>query len=277
MSRQSPGRVGSTALLATLLVSGAGIGVPTNTARADDCLTAPNGSAPAGSHWYYHTDRANQRKCWYVRATDQPTQNSVVQPTSDAVVAPHKQPAPDLANVPMSISPADSVAPRLPTVKPPLAPMRGALTDLPVQQGGQKGSSAPSIEPGTDSAGAPATSAATSLNPGDAVAPPAPTVKPQAFPLSNATTGQALRPTAPIGRSTSTIPDASAAQASLPPQTSDQGVTAVPARPLWPEPSIASVNTQPSDAIPKQSQTETVQATADTGAADDVDTFPVVA
>jgi hypothetical protein len=110
-----------------------------------------------------------------------------------------------------------------------------------------------------------------SLNPGEAVAPPKPTVKPQAFPLSNATTGQALRPTAPIGRSTSTIPDASAAQASLPPQTSDQGVTAVPARPLWPEPSIASVNTQPSDAIPKQSQTETVQATADTGAADDVD------
>jgi hypothetical protein len=67
------------------------------------------------------------------------------------------------------------------------------------------------------------------------------------------------------------IADASAAQAGLPSQTSDQGAAAAPARPLWSEPPIASVNTEASSAIPNPSQTETVQPTADTGAADGVE------
>jgi hypothetical protein len=33
---------------------------------AETCLAAPKGVAPAGSHWYYRTDRAAQRKCWYL-------------------------------------------------------------------------------------------------------------------------------------------------------------------------------------------------------------------
>ena len=32
-----------------------------------DCLSAPNGAAPNGQHWYYHLDRAANRKCWYLR------------------------------------------------------------------------------------------------------------------------------------------------------------------------------------------------------------------
>ncbi len=35
---------------------------------AADCLTAPNPSTPPNSHWYYRTDRAQQRKCWSLRA-----------------------------------------------------------------------------------------------------------------------------------------------------------------------------------------------------------------
>ncbi len=67
---QTPRPIESIALIAALLVWGAGV------ARADDCLTAPNSPAPAGSHWYYHTDRAQQRNCWYLRAPSQATQQA---------------------------------------------------------------------------------------------------------------------------------------------------------------------------------------------------------
>ena len=33
---------------------------------ADECLAKPKGPAPAGKHWYYQTNRAVQRKCWYL-------------------------------------------------------------------------------------------------------------------------------------------------------------------------------------------------------------------
>jgi hypothetical protein len=36
---------------------------------AADCLTEPNRDAPAGQHWYFHLDRATDRKCWYLHAT----------------------------------------------------------------------------------------------------------------------------------------------------------------------------------------------------------------
>ena len=38
------------------------------TARAaDDCLAAPKGATPEGSHWYYRIDHATKRHCWYLR------------------------------------------------------------------------------------------------------------------------------------------------------------------------------------------------------------------
>ena len=33
---------------------------------ADNCLSGPKGSLPAGGHWYYHVDRATKRNCWYI-------------------------------------------------------------------------------------------------------------------------------------------------------------------------------------------------------------------
>src|ERR1700720_1879349 len=74
MSGQIPRPFASIALVATLLISGVGVTAPPTTARADDCLTAPNSPAPQGSHWYYRSNRATKRKCWYVRAPDQPAQ-----------------------------------------------------------------------------------------------------------------------------------------------------------------------------------------------------------
>jgi hypothetical protein len=102
MSGQIPAPIGSIALGATLLVCGAGVVVPTNFARADDCLTAPNSPAPRGSHWYYQTDRATKRKCWFLLAPGQATQPAA-QARSEAA---HTATA--TAAAPMSIGPEDS-------------------------------------------------------------------------------------------------------------------------------------------------------------------------
>ena len=44
--------------------------VTVQTSRAeptvDECKTKPDSSAPAGSHWYYRVNRADQRHCWYL-------------------------------------------------------------------------------------------------------------------------------------------------------------------------------------------------------------------
>jgi hypothetical protein len=68
MPRRISSLIGMTAIVVALFTTGAGIGVPMNNARADDCLTAPKSSAPESGHWYYRTDRETQRKCWYLRA-----------------------------------------------------------------------------------------------------------------------------------------------------------------------------------------------------------------
>ncbi len=33
---------------------------------ADECISKPGASAPAGSHWYYRVNRADHRHCWYL-------------------------------------------------------------------------------------------------------------------------------------------------------------------------------------------------------------------
>ena len=177
---QIPRSIGSIALVATPLVwSCAGFGVPTNTARADDCLTAPNSPAPVGSHWYFRTDRAKQRNCWYLHAPDQPAQPVAAQAISDAPPPTHisafKKPATASPSASTSTSPGDSSAPPLPPVKPQGAPMSSATMDQPVRQSAQKGSSATSIPD------APAPQASPSSQTGTPGAEPAPataTVRP---------------------------------------------------------------------------------------------------
>ncbi len=38
--------------------------VPAN--AADDCLSGPKATTPAGQHWYYRIDRATKKHCWYL-------------------------------------------------------------------------------------------------------------------------------------------------------------------------------------------------------------------
>jgi hypothetical protein len=35
-------------------------------AETDECISKPNSPATQGNHWYYRTDRVNNRQCWYL-------------------------------------------------------------------------------------------------------------------------------------------------------------------------------------------------------------------
>lgn len=56
--------------LAVFVGSAAGIGlsaIPGNAAHAaDECLSGPKASTPAGGHWYYRIEKGTKRKCWYL-------------------------------------------------------------------------------------------------------------------------------------------------------------------------------------------------------------------
>jgi hypothetical protein len=98
-------KAGLIPVAAALVVALAGTGFTTDSARAEGpCLEAPNAPAPQGSHWYYHTDQSTQRKCWYVRAQDQPAQTQPAQQTPDSAGAAAK-----VAAAP-STAPADHTA-----------------------------------------------------------------------------------------------------------------------------------------------------------------------
>jgi hypothetical protein len=70
----------------TLLACGLAVSVPNAAAVADDCLKAPNSPAPSDSHWYYHTDRAQGRQCWHIRAVD-PAPHQAAPTTPEAPIA----------------------------------------------------------------------------------------------------------------------------------------------------------------------------------------------
>jgi hypothetical protein len=57
------------AVVAELLLTGIGAGLPTNSAvAADNCAGSPGAPAPTGQHWYYRVDPVNHRRCWYRHA-----------------------------------------------------------------------------------------------------------------------------------------------------------------------------------------------------------------
>jgi len=88
MSAQIPRPIGTIAFASALLTSVLGVGVPANTAFAVDCLTAPNSSAPTNGHWYYRTDRTQQRKCWYLQTGTGTSEQVAVQTAREAPARP---------------------------------------------------------------------------------------------------------------------------------------------------------------------------------------------
>jgi len=212
--------VGLTGLVALLLLSGVGVSVP-NTARAGDCLTAPNSPAPQGIHWYYRLDRTNQRKCWYLRAPAQPAQQAAAPAMSEAapaaqshlIIAPSgPTPAAPAASGPMSINPSDGAATRVRmlAVKPKPASM-DALKPKPVSldalvqrsaHEGNSGHSIPAVSAPQASASSQTSAQAAGLGPAATVAwqdpPPAVvTVKaPESSGVSAIARVQSVRPSA---------------------------------------------------------------------------------
>lgn len=84
-------RIGLIGLFAVALVSAAH-GAPANSAPTENCLAAPNSTAPEGSHWFYRVDLQSAVKCWYLRMTGQTEQKTSAreQPATAAhAVAPH--------------------------------------------------------------------------------------------------------------------------------------------------------------------------------------------
>ena len=112
----------------------------TNAKAADTCQSAPKGTAPAGSHWFYHLDRSTKKQCWYLgdaktktvartaTTQQQPAAAAPDTATADAT-PPRSQPAPQPA---MRKSVADAHA-EWPS------PQQAAAAPVPSADAGQAG------------------------------------------------------------------------------------------------------------------------------------------
>jgi hypothetical protein len=271
MSGKIPRPMGSIVLATALLLWGMSMGGTAGTAGAVDCLVAPNSPAPEGSHWYYHMDQANQRKCWYLRATDQPAQRTVAQRTFDTAAPTAstalENSATDPVSAPTSTKREDSIAVPSPRVMPQPALVSTATTAEPAQKSAEKRSHAPSTKPSTASASAPMPTASD-----DSTAQHLRGATVQSAPMRGATTDQSVWPSVQNGSAVSSITDTPAAQLRLSPQINDQNVaTAPPASPAWPSPPTGVDKTQEPTAPPSDAQAEAVQPTKDAKATNDVE------
>ena len=101
--------------IATLALSLGALAPTSGTAQAAGaCNAAPKPTAPAGSHWYYRTDRAAGRKCWYLAAEG----------SKGRIAAPRVAATPDTdADAEPAAPPMAEVAARLtqPLLSPPPA------------------------------------------------------------------------------------------------------------------------------------------------------------
>ncbi|WP_392688230.1 hypothetical protein [Bradyrhizobium sp. RDI18] len=64
-------------------------------AAADNCLSAPKGATPSGSHWYYRIDRTTKRQCWYLREENEKADDKFAR-----AAPPQSAPAASSAEVP---------------------------------------------------------------------------------------------------------------------------------------------------------------------------------
>lgn len=255
VSEKTPSAFIPIAFVATLLTSGVGVAAPAETARVDDCLSAPNSAAPQGSHWYYRLDRATKRKCWYVRALGQPAQQAAAPATIVPATSLHSTPAPSGPNPApegpgVSVGPGEAAAPppltEMPAATPKAAPATSATTDQPVQQSAQEDNTG-SIP------NAPAPQASMSSETGDQAAAPAPFTAT----VSSATDRAAQQ--SEQKENTASIQDAPAAPTSMPSETS--APAAAPPAVAW-APLVKAV---PTDATAATASENAERATARRG------------
>lgn len=89
-----------TAAIALSLFAGVAIAAPEAAAPQQDaagsinaCHAAPKGIAPQGAHWYYRTDRATKKKCWYL--ADEVTKTKTASPRKSSASAEADSSAPE--------------------------------------------------------------------------------------------------------------------------------------------------------------------------------------
>jgi hypothetical protein len=133
-----------------VLVSGANLAMPADSARADDCRAAPSSPAPAGTHWYYRLEWATQRKCWYVRAPVRRIHQATAPKVAPPMLAPSDPATLADAPSPTSAGLGDIAPGSLPAktsaFKAISAAASGAAADRTLQQGAQDESVAPTAE-----------------------------------------------------------------------------------------------------------------------------------
>jgi hypothetical protein len=119
-------KAGSHLLAATAfaVLTSAGLGAGSAWGQSAACLAAPNGAAPAGTHWFYKTDPGTHQKCWYTRPQEQSTAAPAETTPSPSTLERGDAVSPDSG----AAAPGESAAPvaLAPTAAPPV-PARAPL------------------------------------------------------------------------------------------------------------------------------------------------------
>jgi hypothetical protein len=76
-----------TDLRAQILTTAAEAAMPATQVAADGCQSAPKGTTPSGSHWYYRIDRVTKRQCWYLREESDAADNKFARAAPPASAA----------------------------------------------------------------------------------------------------------------------------------------------------------------------------------------------
>jgi hypothetical protein len=83
-------------LFASSLATTALLGVNVTASEAAECLESPHGTAEPG-HWYYHSERAQNRRCWFFQPAEARSAEAMANPqTAPVQAAPNDGTPPSL-------------------------------------------------------------------------------------------------------------------------------------------------------------------------------------
>lgn len=151
----------ATALVASFLAGANFTAVAQNAAQptnikpaaqaANNCQSAPKGAAPAGSHWYYHLDRATKTKCWYIGEAKNKAAKTVAAQQQPAAPAPDADATADATSPQVQAQPQAQQQP--PVMRPSVADAHAELAS----QAAASPAPAPTADAGQAAAATPAT------------------------------------------------------------------------------------------------------------------------
>lgn len=163
---------------------------------ASDCLASPKGVAPQGQHWFYRTERATKRQCWYLRAEGAKERANATQTAQAMPDTPDAAPA-----APQSVqnAHAEYVAPQTSTAASMPAPASASTQQAP----GTANAAQPAVSTRWPDA-APA-SPAPQPSPATAAVPAAASVQPSAQPAASPAPVPLAAADAPAGKPTGSL------------------------------------------------------------------------